>query len=132
MQTPLHDRLVEPMQKYIDIARPILLKGERHSFVFVNRRGGCFSPSTWCLWIQHIFYKVCGVCVSNNTLRRSFITYLQQQGISPELRHSVAEAMGHSILTAQRFYDRCTPYERRLPGLQLASALAQSLSSGGV
>ena len=115
MVTPLADELVQPFGEFLTLARPSLMHGKQHSYVFVNTRGDPYTSGSFTLarmslsflpclttrvgWtrnIKSIVLAACGVKMSNNMLRASFVTYLQNADITESIRASSALFMGHT------------------------------------
>lgn len=99
---PISDSAGNYLRKYIETARPVLLKGAQSKRVFIGLRGG--KVTRYVIWrlVKHYAHSA-GIVrdISPHTLRHSFATHLLQHGA--DLR-AVQEMLGHaSILTTENY-----------------------------
>ena len=90
------------MRRYVDSARPMLLRGAHSPYLFVTARGGKLSrKSFWKLLIQH--GKKAGIFegLTPHVIRHSFATHLVEAGA--DLR-SVQTMLGHADISTTQIY----------------------------
>ncbi len=103
---PLGDRAREALEAYLEHGRPILARGRRSPYVFLNRSGKRLSrQSVWK--IVKAWSRRAGVSAdaSPHTLRHSFATHLLEGGA--DLR-SVQMMLGHADLATTQIYTHVT------------------------
>lgn len=96
------ERAISPLDGYLHIARPALLKGRPHQALFVNRRGERLTRQGFWLILKN-YAKTAQIegNVTPHTLRHSFATHLLRQG------HSVLEVqarLGHANVSTTQVY----------------------------
>jgi len=60
-------------------------------------------------------HQLIGKYISPHTMRNIWATWAFQVGLSDQQKESLAYAMGHSVETLKKIYERCTPDEKRRP-----------------
>ncbi|MBD2066222.1 site-specific integrase [Leptolyngbya sp. FACHB-671] len=60
-------------------------------------------------------YQILGKRITPHMLRSVWATWAFQVGLSDQELHSLAYAMGHSVETLRKMYERCTPEEKLRP-----------------
>lgn len=96
----------EALQKYINEARPYLIKKNNHSFLFVNMRGGELTPRG----VRHILSGMIKKAsmhtkIYPHMLRHSFATHLLNHGAD---MRTVQELLGHAHLSSTQVYTHVT------------------------
>lgn len=92
----------QKLTKYINEARPRLLKGKSSAFVFTNRSGKRLSrQGFWKLIRRYALVAGIDKRVTPHTLRHSFATHLLEGGA--DLR-SVQSMLGHSDISTTQIY----------------------------
>jgi hypothetical protein len=78
-----------------------------------------YTESAWSSMMCNIFKEKTGMNISINCLRSSFITYFYDSDDSANLtlRESIAHGMRHSIVEAQKTYDKRTRQEKKRKGV---------------
>jgi integrase/recombinase XerD len=100
---PLGDEAAHWLTRYVDEARPVLLKGGRSDALFVsNRRAAMTRQMFWTLVKKHA--RTAGIPekrISPHVLRHSFATHLLNHGA--DLR-ALQLMLGHSSLSTTQIY----------------------------
>jgi integrase/recombinase XerD len=99
---PVHDNAVKALDRYLDAARPALLKARTQSALFVNRRGERLTRQGFWLILKN-YAKAAGIKshVTPHTLRHSFATHLLRGGASIR---DVQELLGHANVSTTQVY----------------------------
>lgn len=103
---PLHKTACAALERYLDEARPSLLK-EESPYVFLSSRGNALSPNA----IRGVFKRALAKAgldqsLTPHAMRHSFATDLLAGGA--DLR-SVQEMLGHASLSTTQIYTHMTP-----------------------
>ncbi len=99
---PVGRRALHFVERYLDEARWVLLKGRRSEILFLNYRGGALSRmGVWKILAKRAREAGIEERVSPHTLRHSFATHLLEGGAN--LR-DVQEMLGHSDLSTTQIY----------------------------
>ncbi|TDI49692.1 MAG: site-specific tyrosine recombinase XerD [Acidobacteria bacterium] len=99
---PLGSQADAAVQRYLAAGRPVLLKGRRSEFLFVNRQGGALSRQGFWKRIKRYGIEA-GIAqpLSPHVLRHSFATHLLENGA--DLR-AVQLMLGHSDISTTQIY----------------------------
>lgn len=100
---PIGSLAIEAMEKYIELARPVLVKrNERETKFFVNHHGRPLSrQGFWKLLRKLALEAGLSKTITPHTLRHSFATHLLENGA--DLR-SVQEMLGHADISTTQIY----------------------------
>ena len=101
---PVGEVALEWLAKYINIARPVLLKGLLvDSAVFVTRRGKAMTRQAFWYMIKRYARKagISPECLSPHTLRHAFATHLLNHGADLRV---VQMLLGHSDISTTQIY----------------------------
>ncbi len=99
---PLGSQADAAVQRYLAAGRPVLLKGRRSEFLFVNPQGGALSRQGFWKRIKRYGIEA-GIAqpLSPHVLRHSFATHLLENGA--DLR-AVQLMLGHSDISTTQIY----------------------------
>lgn len=84
-----------------------------HNFVFCQKNGTNFKATNLGKFFTNLCHGLTGVRVTPHLLRDMYATYYLDQGSSDALIRSLAYAMGHSVETLRKIYDRRRPEQKR-------------------
>ena len=99
---PLGKKAIAALTRYIEVARPKLLKGKDSDFLFVSRLSKKISrQSFWKLIKKYARQARIKKTIKPHILRHSFATHLLERGA--DLR-SVQEMLGHSNIATTQIY----------------------------
>ncbi len=99
---PLGEEALDWLARYLNEARPVLLKGQPCEAVFVTRRGGPLTRQAfWHLIKRHAQQAGITRHLSPHTLRHSFATHLLNHGADLRV---VQMLLGHSDLSTTQIY----------------------------
>ncbi len=99
---PVYDQAARSIERYLDEARPTLLRNRPQSALFVNRRGERLTRQGFWLILKG-YAKEAKIAshVTPHTLRHSFATHMLRGGAS--LR-AVQELLGHANVSTTQVY----------------------------
>lgn len=84
-----------------------------HNFVFCQQNSTNFKATNVGKFFTNLCHGLTGVRVTPHLLRDIYATYYLDQGASDALIRSLAYAMGHSVETLRKIYDRRRPEQKR-------------------
>jgi integrase/recombinase XerD len=103
---PIYPQAVESLKRYLDEARPRLLRHNEESAVFLNRRGERLTrQGLWQILKNYAKEAGLGNMITPHTLRHSFATHMLSGGA--DLR-SVQEMLGHANISTTQVYTHLT------------------------
>ena len=104
---PMHDLAIKRLHRYLEEARPQLLKGKASPYCFVSSRGNQFSETAIRRMFKDVLLRAgLDTNLSPHALRHTFATDVLQGGA--DLR-SVQEMLGHASLSTTQIYTHVTP-----------------------
>ncbi len=107
---PIGDSAAVAIRRYLDEARPLLLK-KPNNFLFLTRRGSSFSRQGFWKLLKFYAKKAdLDVQISPHILRHTFATHLLERGA--DLR-SVQLMLGHSQITTTQVYTHVSRQQLR-------------------
>lgn len=99
---PFVESLDELFARYLNQARPVLLKLKRSEFLFLNNRGEKMSRmGFWKILRQAVIEAKINKDVTPHTFRHSFATHLLEGGVNLRI---VQELLGHSSIDTTQIY----------------------------
>jgi len=109
---PIHDKAIEGIATYLEVARLRFAKRHTGAALFLNQRGnGLTRQGFWLILKRHVAKAGIGKRITPHTLRHSFATHLLQGGAS--IRH-VQELLGHASITTTQIYTHLTSEHVRM------------------
>ena len=101
---PVYDKAMNAVERYLDEARPKLLKGRPQEALFVNRRGERLTrQGFWMILKNYARAANIDARVTPHTLRHSFATHMLRGGASVR---DVQELLGHANVSTTQIYTR--------------------------
>ncbi|RLT25920.1 MAG: site-specific tyrosine recombinase XerD [Chloroflexi bacterium] len=99
---PVYEQAVTAVERYLDDARPVLLKDRAQTALFVNRRGERLTRQGFWLILKN-YARTAGIeaHVTPHTLRHSFATHMLRGGASVR---DVQELLGHANVSTTQVY----------------------------
>lgn len=99
---PLGKKAMLSLKRYLDVSRPLFLKGKENGHLFVSRLGEKLSrQSIWKLIQRYASDAGIKKHIKPHLLRHSFATHLLERGA--DLR-SVQEMLGHANISTTQIY----------------------------
>ena len=104
---PLPNLLTEPMLRYLEAYRPILLKDRKATALWINQYGDAMTPDGLSRELPKITRRHLGVALRPHAFRHIAATSIAEQ--DPEHVHIIRDILGHATLdTSQKHYNRAT------------------------
>lgn len=85
------------------------------------------TSKDWLARIRYIFDRESNVAVPPKELRKMYVTYIKQEGVTEEIADSSAAAMRHSRKTQGQIYDERSHIQKVSPALKYAEKLVQKV-----
>ena len=99
---PVYDKALDALERYLDDARPLLLKNRPQVALFVNRRGERLTRQGFWLILKNYAHEAgIDASVTPHTLRHSFATHMLRGGASVR---DVQEMLGHANVSTTQVY----------------------------
>jgi integrase/recombinase XerD len=103
---PLGKMAIKSLQIYLDAVRPVLLKGQEHGALFLNRRGGRLSgQGIYDVVKRAVTQAKLSRKITPHALRHAAATHMLKNGAP--LRH-LQEFLGHACVETTQVYTRIT------------------------
>lgn len=107
---PVPDDLVEPLRRYLDEHRPILLQGADLSALWVSRRGAPLGADSFQAHLADLTRREFGVALRPHAFRHIAATWIAEQ--DPAHVGIIAAMLGHATLAmSQKHYNRARMIE---------------------
>ncbi|MEM7213035.1 MAG: tyrosine-type recombinase/integrase [Pseudomonadota bacterium] len=108
-------RLINPILRYLDIYRPVLLakSATPHAFLWVNDWGNRYTYSNLSARFRRLTKQLLGIAIPPHYVRDSAATTIAR--LAPSKSRGIAGALGHATLkTSERYYNqaRCLDASR--------------------
>lgn len=99
---PVYPQAVAALERYLEVARPALLKNRTQPALFVNRRGERLTrQGFWLILRNYAKSAKLKTHVTPHTLRHSFATHMLRGGASVR---DVQELLGHANVSTTQVY----------------------------
>lgn len=79
------------------------------------RGGGLANPNAFAGSFEQTSHRLLNKRITPHTMRYIWATWAFQVGLTDAQLRSLAYAMGHTVETLRKMYERCTPEEKRQP-----------------
>lgn len=99
---PMGEEASEWVKKYIEEARPMLMRGQASKFLFLSQKGGCITRQGFWYRIK-AYAEALGITtnLSPHVLRHAFATHLLNHGADLRV---VQMLLGHSSVSTTQIY----------------------------
>jgi integrase/recombinase XerD len=105
---PLPPYTVEVMGRYLEMARPLLIRNAEEQALFLNHRGVRLTRQGFWLIIKRYARQIGILSITPHMLRHSFAISMLREGM--ELR-SVKELLGHAHISSTQIYHQLAQAE---------------------
>jgi integrase/recombinase XerD len=115
---PIPDEQMQPLKKYFEAGRPILVNKSGEQALFVNHRGKRLTRQGFWL-ILKAYADEAGIAdITPHTLRHSFAAHLLDEGAN--LRH-VQELLGHASISTTQIYTQLGATDGKPESLKISA-----------
>ncbi|MCX7628346.1 MAG: site-specific tyrosine recombinase XerD [Methylophilaceae bacterium] len=99
---PLGEEALDWIVRYLEVARPVLLDGQRSDSLFVTHRGSAMTRQAFWYLIKR-YARLAGItkAISPHTLRHAFATHLLNHGADLRV---VQMLLGHADISTTQIY----------------------------
>jgi len=119
-------RFYDYLERWINKWRKILVKEQKHDFLFLqDKNGKLLNSSSFGKKVKHIFWRFAAIPMSPHKLRHSFETYSQEIGLSEAEKQASVLAMGHSEETKRKHYNLCDKVKIMQPALDFTQRIVE-------
>lgn len=107
---PLPKQLVEPIRRYLDVHRPVLLQGTVGDGLWINQYGDAITPDGFSRQLPKVTKCILGIELRPHAFRHIAATTIAE--VDPEHANIIRDVLGHSTLdTSQKHYNRAKGIE---------------------
>ena len=108
---PMGIPAIEAMRRYLEVARPKLVRPHSSAAVFLTQRGGPFSQVTlWLRFKKRALYAGIERNFTPHMLRHSFATHLLEHGADLRV---IQDLLGHASISTTEIYTHVEPSRLR-------------------
>ena len=119
-------RFYDYLEMWINKWRKVLVKEQKHSFLFLqDKNGKLLNSSSFGKKVKHIFWRFAEIPMSPHKLRHSFETFSQEVGLSEAEKQGSVLAMGHSPETKRKYYDLREKIKIMQPALDFTQRIVE-------